>query len=42
LIVLEIAPEINGWHAAIISTCAVQEIERFPFLPEGVAVSNTS
>ena len=41
LIVLEIAPEMNGWAAAIMLTWAAQAIDRVPFLPPGVAQSNT-
>ena len=31
LTVLEIAPDKNGWAAAIICTCARQAIDRTPF-----------
>ena len=39
--VLEIAPEMNGWAAAIILTCASHAIDLFPYFPHGVAQSNT-
>ena len=42
LMVLEMAPEMKGCTAAIISMCAFQAMERFPILPFGVAVSNTA
>jgi hypothetical protein len=41
LIVLEIAPDMKGCVAAIMAICAFQSMLRVPFLPEGVAVSNT-
>ena len=42
LIVLEIAPEMNGWAAAIIRTWACQSMDLVPCLPHGVAQSNTA
>ena len=42
LIVLEIAPEMNGWAAAIIRTWACQSMDLLPCLPHGVAQSNTA
>ena len=41
LIVLEIAPEMNGWAAAIMRMCASVERKRLPFLPQWLAQSKT-
>ena len=42
LMVLEMAPEMKGCTAAIISMCAFHAIDRLPILPLGLAVSNTA
>ena len=42
LMVLEMAPEMKGCTAAIISMCAFHGMERLPIFPFGVAVSKTA
>ena len=41
LMVLEMAPEMKGWAAAIILMWLSTESERLPILPQGLAQSNT-
>jgi hypothetical protein len=41
LMVLEIAPEMNGWAAAIMRMCESTESRRLPSRPQGLAQSNT-
>ena len=41
LMVLLMAPEMNGWAAAIITMCASVEMKRLPFLPQRLAQSKT-
>ena len=41
LIVLVIAPEMNGWAAAIIADVASAEMNRLPVLPHLLAQSKT-
>ena len=41
LIVLLIAPEMNGWAAAIMRMCASTAMKRCPILPHLLAQSKT-
>jgi len=41
LMVLLIAPEMNGWAAAIIRMCASVAMKRVPRLPQRLAQSKT-
>ena len=41
LMVLEMAPETNGWAAAIMWIWAATDRKRFPSLPHGLAQSKT-
>ena len=41
LIVLEIAPEMKGWAAAIMRMWLSTDKERLPILPHGLAQSKT-
>ena len=41
LMVLEMAPEMNGWAAAIMRMCASAAMKRLPFLPQRLAQSKT-